>query len=136
MSLARGALTSGLLQGKRLPSACHEDVGSVQDEDDVLGAGSGVVVRELSDLFVLDPRSCHAVDAAPGHAPGRLCSLSDSLSCKMSRLRPEEVIAHCRGSLTRVFPNHERTNAANYNPQDAWNAGCQIGEWPNNLASF
>ncbi|KAE8745291.1 hypothetical protein FOCC_FOCC007976 [Frankliniella occidentalis] len=115
-----------LLVGKRLPSACHEEMGSVQDEDDVQGAGPGVVVRELSDLFALDPRSCHAVDAAPGHAPGRLCSLSDSLASKMSRLRPEDMIAHCRNSLTRVFPNHERTGAANFNPQDAWNAGCQI----------
>ncbi|KAK3927709.1 Inactive phospholipase C-like protein 1, partial [Frankliniella fusca] len=115
-----------LLVGKKLPSACHEEMGSVQDEDDVQGAGPGVVVRELSDLFALEPRSCHAVDAAPGHAPGRLCSLSDSLASKMSRLRPEDMIAHCRNSLTRVFPNHERTGAANFNPQDAWNAGCQI----------
>ncbi|XP_034240898.1 inactive phospholipase C-like protein 1 [Thrips palmi] len=115
-----------LLVGKRLPSACHEDVGSVQDEEDVQGAGSGVVVRELSDLFALDPRSCHAVDAAAGHAPGRLCSLSDSLASKMARLRPEDMVAHSRHSLTRVYPNHERTGAANFNPQDAWNAGCQI----------
>ncbi|KAJ1525801.1 hypothetical protein ONE63_009004 [Megalurothrips usitatus] len=115
-----------LLVGKRLPNACHEDIGSVQDEDDVQNAGSGVVVRELSDLFALDPRSCHAVDAAPGHAPGRLCSLSDSLACKMSRLRPEDMVAHSRACLTRVYPNHERTGAANFNPQDAWNAGCQI----------
>lgn len=97
------------------------------DEDDVAAQGSGVVVRDLSDLFALDPRQCHAVDAGAGHAPGRLCSLSDSLASKMARLRPEDMIAHCRGSLTRVFPNHERTGAANFNPQDAWNAGCQIG---------
>lgn len=32
--------------------------------------------------------------------------------------------------LSRVYPLGLKMNSANYNPQEMWNAGCQLGETP------
>lgn len=32
--------------------------------------------------------------------------------------------------LNRVYPAGSRTDSSNYNPVPLWNAGCQIGTWP------
>lgn len=38
---------------------------------------------------------------------------------------------HNSRQLTRVYPSGFRTDSSNFNPQEMWNAGCQIGESKN-----
>lgn len=37
-------------------------------------------------------------------------------------------VRHNARQLTRVYPLGLRVNSTNYNPQEMWNAGCQLGE--------
>ncbi|KAI4882633.1 hypothetical protein NFI96_004748 [Prochilodus magdalenae] len=37
-----------------------------------------------------------------------------------------EFVHHNARQLTRVYPNGIRTESSNFNPQEMWNAGCQI----------
>lgn len=40
---------------------------------------------------------------------------------------------HNSRQLTRVYPTGFRTDSSNFNPQEMWNAGCQIGASESNL---
>lgn len=37
-------------------------------------------------------------------------------------------VRHNSHQLSRIYPSGQRLQSSNYNPQDMWNAGCQIGE--------
>lgn len=39
-----------------------------------------------------------------------------------------EFVQHNTWQLSRVYPGGLRTDSSNYNPQEFWNAGCQMGE--------
>lgn len=39
-----------------------------------------------------------------------------------------EFVQHNAWQLSRVYPSGLRTDSSNYNPQEFWNAGCQMGE--------
>lgn len=39
-----------------------------------------------------------------------------------------EFVQHNAWQLSRVYPSGLRTDSSNYNPQELWNAGCQMGE--------
>lgn len=39
-----------------------------------------------------------------------------------------EFVYHNSRQLTRVYPSGLRTDSSNFNPQEMWNAGCQIGD--------
>lgn len=39
-----------------------------------------------------------------------------------------EFVYHNSRQLTRVYPSGFRTDSSNFNPQEMWNAGCQIGD--------
>lgn len=39
-----------------------------------------------------------------------------------------EFVQHNVWQLSRVYPSGLRTDSSNYNPQELWNAGCQMGE--------
>lgn len=39
-----------------------------------------------------------------------------------------EFVQHNIWQLSRVYPSGLRTDSSNYNPQEFWNAGCQMGE--------
>lgn len=39
-----------------------------------------------------------------------------------------EFIQYNTRQLSRTYPSGLRTDSSNYNPQDMWNVGCQIGE--------
>ena len=38
--------------------------------------------------------------------------------------------------LSRVYPLGLKMNSSNYNPQEMWNAGCQLGETPQPLGDI
>lgn len=37
-------------------------------------------------------------------------------------------VRHNSHKLSRIYPSGQRLQSSNYNPQDMWNGGCQIGE--------
>lgn len=37
-------------------------------------------------------------------------------------------VRHNSHQLSRIYPSGQRLQSSNYNPQDMWNGGCQIGE--------
>lgn len=37
-------------------------------------------------------------------------------------------VRHNCHQITRIYPSGQRLQSSNYNPQEMWNAGCQIGE--------
>lgn len=39
-----------------------------------------------------------------------------------------EFVYHNSQHLTRVYPSGFRTDSSNFNPQEMWSAGCQIGD--------
>ena len=57
-----------------------------------------------------------------------MCSLSESAALKLANASPEEFVNHNKRFLSRIYPNSMRVDSSNYNPQDLWNCGCQLGE--------
>lgn len=43
-------------------------------------------------------------------------------------LTGNEFVQHNATHLSRVYPSGLRTDSSNYNPQELWNAGCQMGK--------
>ena len=38
-----------------------------------------------------------------------------------------DFVEYNKTQLSRIYPAGGRVDSSNYNPQQAWNAGCQIG---------
>ena len=56
-----------------------------------------------------------------------MCSYSESTALKLAMGCPEEFVNHNKRFLSRIYPNGMRVDSSNYNPQDFWNCGCQMG---------
>lgn len=61
--------------------------------------------------------------------PSEMFSLNESSASKLVHSSAEEFIDHNKTFLTRIFPNGNRVDSSNYNPQDFWNCGCQFGKY-------
>jgi len=59
--------------------------------------------------------------------PWQFTSASDLYMNKLMQTSTEELISNNKRFLCRVFPNCSRVDSSNFNPQDMWNFGCQIG---------
>nr|XP_055074517.1 1-phosphatidylinositol 4,5-bisphosphate phosphodiesterase delta-4-like [Misgurnus anguillicaudatus] len=55
-----------------------------------------------------------------------ISSFTESKAKKHIREAGAEFVLHNARQLTRVYPSGLRTDSSNFNPQDMWNAGCQI----------
>ena len=55
-------------------------------------------------------------------------SFSESQALKLAMSCPEEFVNHNKRFLSRIYPNGMRVDSTNYNPQDLWNCGCQMGK--------
>lgn len=40
-----------------------------------------------------------------------------------------DFVQHNQKFLSRIYPAGSRTSSSNYNPQEFWNVGSQLGEW-------
>ncbi|XP_071853664.1 inactive phospholipase C-like protein 2 isoform X2 [Apostichopus japonicus] len=127
-----------LIKAKKLPVDFGEDIGDVTDEDegqdlddkkrtkDILKRHP--LIKELSDLVSL----CKSVrfqgfqEAASNQKYWELCSFSEAQSQRLLNTDLEEFVNYNKRFLSRVFPNANRIDSSNYNPQDLWNCGCQI----------
>ncbi len=56
-----------------------------------------------------------------------MCSFSESTALKLANGCPEEFVNHNKKFMSRIYPNGMRVDSSNYNPQDLWNCGCQLG---------
>ncbi|KAM3857241.1 1-phosphatidylinositol 4,5-bisphosphate phosphodiesterase delta-4 [Diretmus argenteus] len=53
-------------------------------------------------------------------------SFTESKARKHLREAGAEFVHHNSRQLTRIYPTGFRTDSSNFNPQEMWNAGCQI----------
>ncbi|XP_071072225.1 1-phosphatidylinositol 4,5-bisphosphate phosphodiesterase delta-4 isoform X2 [Dasypus novemcinctus] len=55
-----------------------------------------------------------------------ISSFSESKAKSLIKDTGNEFVQHNTWQLSRVYPSGLRTDSSNYNPQDFWNAGCQM----------
>ncbi|XP_063957032.1 inactive phospholipase C-like protein 2 [Lytechinus pictus] len=128
-----------LIKGKKLADDVEGDEGEVTDEDEGSDTDRGKkikkdglkkrpLIRELSDLVTL----CKSI-RFPGFNEARqnqryweLCSFVENTAEKFANMCPEDFVSHNKSFLSRVYPNANRVDSTNLNPQDMWNVGCQI----------
>ncbi|XP_061571837.1 1-phosphatidylinositol 4,5-bisphosphate phosphodiesterase delta-4-like isoform X1 [Cololabis saira] len=55
-----------------------------------------------------------------------VASFTESKARKLLREAGPEFVRHNARQLTRVYPTGFRADSSNFNPQEMWNAGCQI----------
>ncbi|XP_069947731.1 inactive phospholipase C-like protein 1 isoform X1 [Cherax quadricarinatus] len=121
-----------ILKGKKLPREDLEE-GEVSDEDEGGETKRNNnprkvrLCRELSSLISLHRARFSDLNTAKTRQNvSEMCSLSESSAAKLAHACPEDLVNHNKRFLTRVFPNSSRVDSSNYNPQDFWNAGCQM----------
>ncbi|XP_027033570.2 1-phosphatidylinositol 4,5-bisphosphate phosphodiesterase delta-3-A isoform X1 [Tachysurus fulvidraco] len=82
---------------------------------------------ELSDLVVY---TCSVpfkgFDQAAKKPPYEMSSFSESQALKHIKNSGKAFVRHNSRQLSRIYPSGQRLQSSNYNPQDMWNAGCQI----------
>ncbi|KAK3868344.1 hypothetical protein Pcinc_026256, partial [Petrolisthes cinctipes] len=118
--------------GKKLPREdVEEDEVSDEDEGGETKRNNNPkkirLCRELSSLISLHrSRFTDLQTARAKQDRSEMSSLSESIAAKLSLTCPEDLVNHNKRFLTRVYPNSSRVDSSNYNPQDFWNAGCQM----------
>ncbi|XP_019493771.1 PREDICTED: 1-phosphatidylinositol 4,5-bisphosphate phosphodiesterase delta-4 isoform X2 [Hipposideros armiger] len=55
-----------------------------------------------------------------------LSSFSETKARRLIKEAGNEFVQHTAWQLSRVYPSGLRTDSSNYNPQELWNAGCQM----------
>jgi len=53
-------------------------------------------------------------------------SFSETKARSLIKEAGNEFVQHNAWQLSRVYPSGLRTDSSNYNPQELWNAGCQM----------
>uniref|UniRef100_A0A8C4YMP3 Phosphoinositide phospholipase C n=1 Tax=Gopherus evgoodei TaxID=1825980 RepID=A0A8C4YMP3_9SAUR len=83
---------------------------------------------QLSDLVVY----CQAVpfqslaQALGSQQAGQMCSFSESKARKLLKESGNGLVRYNAQHLSRIYPLGLKMNSSNYNPQEMWNAGCQL----------
>ncbi|XP_049425888.1 1-phosphatidylinositol 4,5-bisphosphate phosphodiesterase delta-4 [Epinephelus fuscoguttatus] len=84
--------------------------------------------KELSDCVVYC-KSVHFSNFKHSRIHSKfyeVASFTESKARKHLREAGAEFVHHNSRQLTRVYPSGFRTDSSNFNPQEMWNAGCQI----------
>ncbi|XP_066521065.1 1-phosphatidylinositol 4,5-bisphosphate phosphodiesterase delta-3-A isoform X2 [Hoplias malabaricus] len=110
-------------------SSCSEDETKAEGKAKAKTEGKKVskLSPELSDLVVYT-RSVpfKGFDQATKRAPNEMSSFSESEALKHIKNSGKFFVRHNSRHLSRIYPSGQRLQSSNYNPQDMWNAGCQI----------
>ncbi|XP_053453960.1 1-phosphatidylinositol 4,5-bisphosphate phosphodiesterase delta-4 [Nycticebus coucang] len=87
-----------------------------------------IVCPTLSDLIVyLKSVSFRSFTHSKEHYHFyEISSFSESKARGLVKEAGNEFVQHNTWQLSRVYPSGLRTDSSNYNPQELWNAGCQI----------
>ncbi|XP_068023256.1 1-phosphatidylinositol 4,5-bisphosphate phosphodiesterase delta-3 isoform X2 [Melanerpes formicivorus] len=103
---------------------------SLQEIRPLQAKDASQVAPELSATVVY----CQAVPF-PGlaHAlrhprPWEISSFSERKARKLIREAGPALVRYNAQQLSRVYPLGLKMNSSNYNPQEMWNAGCQLGD--------
>ncbi|KAG7244362.1 hypothetical protein INR49_003705 [Caranx melampygus] len=93
-------------------------------------AGSSGVSKlspELSELVVYT-RSVpfKSFDQASKNPATEMSSFSESEALRHIKESGIHFVRHNSHQLSRIYPSGQRLQSSNYNPQEMWNAGCQI----------
>jgi hypothetical protein len=57
-----------------------------------------------------------------------MCSFSETVARRLATTCPEELVNYNKTWFSRVYPGGKRVGSSNYNPQEMWNCGCQMGK--------
>ncbi|XP_036428876.1 1-phosphatidylinositol 4,5-bisphosphate phosphodiesterase delta-3-A isoform X2 [Colossoma macropomum] len=110
-------------------SSCSEDESKAEGKAKAKKEGKKVskLSPELSDLVVYT-RSIpfKGFDQAAKKPPNEMSSFSESEALKHIKNSGKFFVRHNSRQLSRIYPSGQRLQSSNYNPQDMWNAGCQI----------
>uniref|UniRef100_A0A8C1HUX0 Phosphoinositide phospholipase C n=1 Tax=Cyprinus carpio carpio TaxID=630221 RepID=A0A8C1HUX0_CYPCA len=101
-------------------------MGEVSDEEETKSKQS--LSKELSDCVVYC-KSVHFSSFKHSQIHSKfyeISSFTESKARKHIREAGAEFVLHNARQLSRVYPSGLRTDSSNFNPQDMWNAGCQI----------
>ncbi|XP_003785003.1 1-phosphatidylinositol 4,5-bisphosphate phosphodiesterase delta-4 [Otolemur garnettii] len=87
-----------------------------------------IVCPSLSDLIIyLKSVSFRSFSHSKEHYRFyEISSFSESKARGLAKEAGNEFVQHNTWQLSRVYPSGLRTDSSNYNPQELWNAGCQI----------
>ncbi|XP_068612358.1 1-phosphatidylinositol 4,5-bisphosphate phosphodiesterase delta-4-like [Brachionichthys hirsutus] len=113
-----------------------EDEGAIIEEDSVhresvrcrIKRSKQRLSKELSDCVVYC-KSVHFSNFKHSRIHSKfyeVASFTESKARKHLREAGAEFVHHNSRQLTRVYPSGFRTDSSNFNPQEMWNAGCQI----------
>uniref|UniRef100_A0A3Q1JT76 Phosphoinositide phospholipase C n=1 Tax=Anabas testudineus TaxID=64144 RepID=A0A3Q1JT76_ANATE len=82
---------------------------------------------ELSDLVVYT-RSVpfKSFEQAAKNPATDMSSFSESEALRFIKESGMSFVRHNGHQLSRIYPSGQRLQSSNYNPQEMWNAGCQI----------
>ncbi|XP_066509532.1 1-phosphatidylinositol 4,5-bisphosphate phosphodiesterase delta-4-like [Hoplias malabaricus] len=84
--------------------------------------------KELSDCVVYC-KSVHFNSFKHSRVHSKFYEISSFTESKAKKHMKEagaDFVHHNARQLTRIYPNGIRTDSSNFNPQEMWNAGCQI----------
>ncbi|XP_044043835.1 1-phosphatidylinositol 4,5-bisphosphate phosphodiesterase delta-4 isoform X2 [Siniperca chuatsi] len=116
-----------LLKAKKIGGLEESFNGMV--EDSLTGERSKQrMSKELSDCVVYC-KSVHFSSFKHSRIHSKfyeVASFTESKARKHLREAGAEFVHHNSRQLTRVYPSGFRTDSSNFNPQEMWNAGCQI----------
>ncbi|XP_019467073.1 1-phosphatidylinositol 4,5-bisphosphate phosphodiesterase zeta-1-like [Meleagris gallopavo] len=54
-------------------------------------------------------------------------SIGEVKAQKFVKHAANQFVSHTSRFITRIYPKGTRTDSSNYNPQEFWNVGCQMG---------
>ena len=57
-----------------------------------------------------------------------MSSFVESKTANLANTQGGDFVEYNKRQLSRIYPAGGRVDSSNYNPQLAWNAGCQIGK--------
>ncbi|XP_035985711.1 1-phosphatidylinositol 4,5-bisphosphate phosphodiesterase delta-3-A isoform X2 [Fundulus heteroclitus] len=100
---------------------------SAMKEDKKAQAGVSKLSPELSSLVVYT-RSVpfKSFDYAAKNPPTDMSSFSESEALRLIKDSGMYFVRHNCHQISRIYPSGQRLQSSNYNPQEMWNAGCQI----------
>lgn len=82
---------------------------------------------ELSELVVYCKSvSFRGFENLPEKPPDEMSSFSESEALRLIKDSGKLFVRHNSRQLSRIYPSGQRLQSSNYDPQEMWNAGCQM----------
>ncbi|XP_056627861.1 1-phosphatidylinositol 4,5-bisphosphate phosphodiesterase delta-3-A [Triplophysa dalaica] len=107
-------------------SSSSEDESKAENKPKARKKGSKLS-PELSDVVVYTRSvAFKGFDKSAKKPPNEMSSFSESDAVKLIKESGKLFVRHNTKQLSRIYPSGQRLQSSNYNPQEMWNAGCQM----------